>query len=680
VGTDNDWATAIAGRQHSFAIKTDGTLYGWGDNSTGEVGVGTDEDINAPVLIGSGWAIIAAGDDNSLGIKTDGTLYGWGLNNYGEAGIGNTDSQSTPVQVGTNTNWTAITAGDDKFSLGLQADGNLWAWGRNNDGVLGDGTEQDQHEPVRIGELVLEYTATQTVSVLLSPNSISMDNVSAADCQNTTCTSDDTFTADVTVLYQNKPASGTLTITGPTIVGTVASVNVADIGATEYTFTGVTMVANGEDVELSASFSEGCNYTDDEADTAPSCSGSTCAISNITLANTTACNDNGSTTGADDYFTADVTVTFAYAPAGQTLVLTDESGAVLATKDVNNDLLCTTSWTFVGVELSANGQAVELTASFEFSSPIKPAAGDDIAFAPPPGCFLTKNNLMTAPASCSSCIPTPEICNGLDDDCDGTPDDNINITYYGDADNDGFGANSNTQVAGCIPPAGFVAVGGDCNDNNLAVNPGVLIDICNGIDDNCDGVSELNGCVVPTLPNNNVTVNGTTATMLFPKPGCYKSMRLQYRRTTPANAQWTLVLLPATATSRTVTGLAAGTYQWGLRGQCYSNNAWSLLTYGKNFTIGAPAPLVQNTGVLPTAISVYPNPARHMLNVVWQSETEGSALVRLVDQLGRVVATKVNDTGVQQSSFDVSELVSGFYTVHVLTAGQVQTEKVFVTH
>jgi hypothetical protein len=81
-----------------------------------------------------------------------------------------------------------------------------------------------------------------------------------------------------------------------------------------------------------------------------------------------------------------------------------------------------------------------------------------------------------------------------------------------------------------------------------------------------------------------------------------------------------------------------------------------------------------------TAISAYPNPAKHLLNVEWQTDTESSAVVRLVDQLGRVVATKVSDPGVQQSSFDVSEVVSGFYTVQVLTAGQVQTEKVFVSH
>jgi hypothetical protein len=76
----------------------------------------------------------------------------------------------------------------------------------------------------------------------------------------------------------------------------------------------------------------------------------------------------------------------------------------------------------------------------------------------------------------------------------------------------------------------------------------------------------------------------------------------------------------------------------------------------------------------------FPNPAKHLLNVEWQSDTESSAVVRVVGQLGRVVATKATNWGVQQATFDVNELTCGFYTVQVLTAGQVQTKKVFVSH
>lgn len=80
-----------------------------------------------------------------------------------------------------------------------------------------------------------------------------------------------------------------------------------------------------------------------------------------------------------------------------------------------------------------------------------------------------------------------EVCNGIDDDCDGTPDDGLTLnTYYADADGDGYGSSSVSQQA-CSPPSGYVSTGGDCNDSNPAVHPGVS-ESCNGIDDNCNGV------------------------------------------------------------------------------------------------------------------------------------------------------------------------------------------------
>ncbi|MBK8820415.1 MAG: putative metal-binding motif-containing protein [Saprospiraceae bacterium] len=78
-----------------------------------------------------------------------------------------------------------------------------------------------------------------------------------------------------------------------------------------------------------------------------------------------------------------------------------------------------------------------------------------------------------------------EICNGLDDDCDGDIDEGVQNTYYADTDNDGYGDASVTTMA-CSPPNGYVADNTDCNDNNVLVNPGAT-EICNGLDDDCDG-------------------------------------------------------------------------------------------------------------------------------------------------------------------------------------------------
>lgn len=97
------------------------------------------------------------------------------------------------------------------------------------------------------------------------------------------------------------------------------------------------------------------------------------------------------------------------------------------------------------------------------------------------------------PSACTSatdndcaCVPTAEVCNGRDDNCNGSVDEGVAAVYYRDADGDGFGTASGTQAA-CGVPTGFVANKSDCNDASALTAPG-LPEICNGRDDNCDGI------------------------------------------------------------------------------------------------------------------------------------------------------------------------------------------------
>ncbi len=158
VGNLADWAyignSNYAG--HSAAIKTDGTLWTWGYNIAGQLGLGTSgtsADKSSPVQVGSltDWAKVSGGDRFTAAIKTDGTLWTWGTNSQYQLGDSTPAAgRSSPVQVGSLTNWKDIACGD-QHTLAIKTDGTLWAWGRNSFGQLGDGTVTWKSSPVQIG-------------------------------------------------------------------------------------------------------------------------------------------------------------------------------------------------------------------------------------------------------------------------------------------------------------------------------------------------------------------------------------------------------------------------------------------------------------------------------------------------------------------------------------------------
>lgn len=141
---------------HCFLLKPNGTLWAWGANGYGQLGDGTTTDKHSPSQIGadSGWISIStqryAKGSHSLGLKADGSLWAWGSNGYGQLGDGTTKDSHSPVQIGSDKDWTHVFAGGS-CSMALKTDKSLWGWGLNNNGQLGDGTTENRKTPVRIG-------------------------------------------------------------------------------------------------------------------------------------------------------------------------------------------------------------------------------------------------------------------------------------------------------------------------------------------------------------------------------------------------------------------------------------------------------------------------------------------------------------------------------------------------
>jgi alpha-tubulin suppressor-like RCC1 family protein len=160
VGSLPNWKQSSASFYTSAAVKLDGTLWMWGSNFQGQLGQGYSSISNyysSPIQVGSltNWKQVSISAFYSFAIKTDGTLWAWGANGYGQLGIGNRTYYSSPVQVGTLTNWKYVSSSKDAAVFAIKTDGTLWAWGTNINGELGIGVATSLYyaSPVQVGSL-----------------------------------------------------------------------------------------------------------------------------------------------------------------------------------------------------------------------------------------------------------------------------------------------------------------------------------------------------------------------------------------------------------------------------------------------------------------------------------------------------------------------------------------------
>jgi len=152
IAPGTDWKQVACGQLFTAAIKTDGTLWTWGSNPFGQLGDSTQTSRSSPVQTitgGTTWQQVACGQSFTAATKTDGTLWTWGFNGTGQLGDSTQASRSSPVQtIALGTNWKQVSAGSI-HTVAVQADGTLWTWGRNNLGQLGDSTQTDRSIPIQ---------------------------------------------------------------------------------------------------------------------------------------------------------------------------------------------------------------------------------------------------------------------------------------------------------------------------------------------------------------------------------------------------------------------------------------------------------------------------------------------------------------------------------------------------
>ena len=151
---DRSFADLAAAQLHACALDEDGAVWCWGAYPSGQLGVAVNNDQTAPVRAGGDLRLVKlgqGGDTSTCGIDTDGAAWCWGGNAFGQLGDGTRSNAAQPEPrpvVGGRT-FRALALGRT-HACGIDLDGTLWCWGRNEAGQLGDGTTEDRAEPVAV--------------------------------------------------------------------------------------------------------------------------------------------------------------------------------------------------------------------------------------------------------------------------------------------------------------------------------------------------------------------------------------------------------------------------------------------------------------------------------------------------------------------------------------------------
>jgi alpha-tubulin suppressor-like RCC1 family protein len=172
-----NWKQVVSHIETVCAIKTDGTLWTWGRNERGILGINSlaPTFVSAPIqeiTKSTNWSYISMGQSHILALKTNGSLFAWGSNTLGQLGINSgTLSMSIPTIVLNGTQWSSVSTSSNS-SYGIKTDGTLWSWGNNNKFQLGLNDTVTRIKPTQILLSPISTTSTSTTSTLTTPSPI----------------------------------------------------------------------------------------------------------------------------------------------------------------------------------------------------------------------------------------------------------------------------------------------------------------------------------------------------------------------------------------------------------------------------------------------------------------------------------------------------------------------------
>lgn len=214
---DKQWKTIAASDRLAIGIDSTGAMFVWGDTSNGNAGLSASGVIDVTqISAGTGltWRNVKLGSDHALAVKSDGTLWAWGNNSNGQLGVGDYVSRTTPTQVGTATNWANT---DDEFRLAagyqtshaINTSNQMFGWGYNARGAVGNGSTSNVNAPVQIS------SSTSWSKVRTYPNISSVGMVAAISTSNYLYT----WGSNIN-LKLGSGQTGSTNVTTPTKIGT----------------------------------------------------------------------------------------------------------------------------------------------------------------------------------------------------------------------------------------------------------------------------------------------------------------------------------------------------------------------------------------------------------------------------------------------------------------------------